>query len=138
MEGRSRDSLIRIRSEDPRPIYVQIMDEVRRGVVLGALRPDDPLPSVRDLAAELRVSPNTVAQAYRELERSGEAYTRRGVGTFVASGVDTGRLRESLARGIAEQALREAYRSGVGVDQLLAEIRRAAGEGARPEGVSAP
>ena len=54
-----------------RPIYVQIMDEVRRGRVLGTLRPGDPLPSVRQLAGELGVNPNTVKQAYRELEREG-------------------------------------------------------------------
>ena len=52
-----------------RPIYVQIMDEVRRLIVTGELRPDDPLPSVRQLAADLRVNHNTIVQAYRELER---------------------------------------------------------------------
>ena len=73
-----------INTADPRPIYVQIMDEVRRAIVLDTLRPEDPLPSVRQLAGDLRVNPNTVAQAYRELERSGTVYVRRGQGTFVA------------------------------------------------------
>jgi len=68
---------------DSRPIYLQIMDEVRRAVVVGTLGPDSPLPSVRQLAADLRVNPNTVQQAYRELEREGLIYVRRGQGTFV-------------------------------------------------------
>ncbi|MBA2572572.1 MAG: GntR family transcriptional regulator, partial [Gemmatimonadetes bacterium] len=53
--------LLAINTADARPIYVQIMDEVRRGLVLGTLKPEDALPSVRQLAADLRVNPNTVA-----------------------------------------------------------------------------
>jgi GntR family transcriptional regulator len=68
-------------SNDPRPIYVQIVDEVRRALVVGDLAADDPLPSVRRLATDLRVNPNTVSQAYRELERDGVVEVRRGQGT---------------------------------------------------------
>jgi GntR family transcriptional regulator len=56
--------IISIDPDQRRPIYVQIMDEVRRGVVLGVLRPGEALPSVRQLAADLGVNPNTVKQAY--------------------------------------------------------------------------
>ena len=55
---------------DSRPIYVQIMDEVRRGLLRGTLRPDDPLPSVRELASGLRINPRTVLQAYAALTTS--------------------------------------------------------------------
>lgn len=116
--------LIRLELADERPIYQQIVDEVRRALVLGTLSPEDPLPSVRALAAELRVNPNTVQQAYRELERAGIIYTRRGQGTFVAApGTDE---REQLLRDVAERALRDARRYGIEPDELAEAIRRAA------------
>ena len=116
-----------INTADPRPIYVQIMDEVRRAIVLGTLRPEDPLPSVRQLASDLRVNPNTVAQAYRELERAGVAYVRRGQGTFIAdAGPAAESERHDLARGVAERALLEAHRSGIGADELIEAIRQVA------------
>jgi len=91
--------LIAIDETDPRPIYQQIVDEVRRALVLGSLGEEDPLPSVRQLAADLRVNPNTVQQAYRELEREGLVYVRRGLGTYVAEirGGGTARERRTLA-----------------------------------------
>jgi GntR family transcriptional regulator len=118
--------IISIHPDDPRPIYRQIVDEVRRALVLGLVEADEALPSVRELAAELRVNPNTVQQAYRELEREGLAYVRRGRGTFVAD-VGTDRSeRRSLARGVAERALRDAYRQGLTAEELLEAIRSAA------------
>lgn len=121
--------LITIDAADARPIYVQIMDEIKRAVVLGTAKPDDPLPSVRQLAGELRVNPNTVQQAYRELERDGLVYVRRGQGTFVAAegASQTGRERRRLAGMVAERALREAYRNGVTAGELLEAIREAEG-----------
>jgi GntR family transcriptional regulator len=116
-----------INTADPRPIYVQIMDEVRRAIVLGTLRPEDPLPSVRQLASDLRVNPNTVAQAYRELERAGVAYVRRGQGTFVAQAGTNGTERRALATGVAERALVEAHRNGVSAQELIDAIRDVAG-----------
>ena len=121
--------LISIDAADARPIYVQIMDEIKRAVVLGTVKPDDPLPSVRQLAGDLRVNPNTVQQAYRELERGGLVYVRRGQGTFVAAegASQTDRERRELARMVAQRALREAYRNGLSVDELLGAIRAAEG-----------
>lgn len=116
---------ISINTADPRPIYVQIMDEVRRAIVLGSLRPEDPLPSVRQLSSELRVNPNTVAQAYRELERAGAVYVRRGQGTFVAQTGAGEADRAEMVRGVAERALVEAHRSGVSVQELMDAIREA-------------
>lgn len=113
---------------DPRPIYVQIMDEVRRALVLGTLGPGDPLPSVRQLAADVRVNPNTVAQAYRELEREGLVFVRRGQGTFVGEVSRNGAERRALARGVAERALLEAHRNGLDAGELIDAIRDAAGE----------
>ena len=111
-------------SGDDRPIYVQIMDEVRRGIVLGTLTTGDPLPSVRQLALDLRVNPNTVSQAYRELEREGIVETRRGQGTFVANAKVSMRQLRTLANDVAERALRDAFRNGITPAELIDAIRK--------------
>lgn len=117
--------LISIDPGDPRPIYVQIVDEVRRAMVVGTLAPDAPLPSVRQLAVDLRVNPNTVSQAYRELEREGLAYVRRGQGTYVAATSVNGTERRALAGAVASRALRDAYRNGLTARELLDAIAAA-------------
>jgi len=68
------------------PVYLQIVQGVRRSIALGSLREGEQLPSVRDVAEQLTVNPNTVAKAYRSLERDGVVDTRKGVGTFVTDG----------------------------------------------------
>ena len=115
--------LISLDPQDTRPIYIQIVDEVRRALVLGTLAPDGPLPSVRDLAVKLRVNPNTVSQAYRELERQGMVYVRRGQGTYASPGQTDGTERRTLAEGVAQRALHDARRNGLGVDELIDAIR---------------
>ena len=115
--------LISLDPQDTRPIYIQIVDEVRRALVLGTLGPDDPLPSVRDLAVKLRVNPNTVSQAYRELERQRMVYVRRGQGTYATAGQTDGVERRALASGVAQRALHDARRNGLGVDELIDAIR---------------
>jgi GntR family transcriptional regulator len=75
---------IRVDPTLPLPIWSQIEEGVRYLVASGALRPGDTLPSVRDLAREQRINPNTVAKAYQRLVEAGIAETRRGEGTFVA------------------------------------------------------
>ncbi len=95
---------------------------------MGALAPEDALPSVRQLAADLKVNPNTVQQAYREMERQGLVYMRRGQGTYVADApvegaeVERGTMSESVAR----RALTEAYRHGLTPEELVDAIWRAA------------
>ena len=124
--------LISIDAADSRPIYVQITDEVRRGIVIGSLKANDPLPSVRHLAGQLRVNPNTVQQAYRELERLGLIYVRRGQGTFIASSATDGKLddeRRALARDLAKRVLQDAYRHGLTADDLTGAIKEEEREG---------
>ena len=121
--------LVNLDVRDARPLYLQIMDEVRRALVVGTLRPEDPVPSVRELAAELVVNPRTVSQAYQELEREGVLYVRRGQGTFVAPDIHARqREQQSLARGVAKRALLEARRNGLGLEELLTTIREVAAE----------
>lgn len=121
--------LVNLDPRDGRPLYLQIMDEVRRALVAGTLRPGDPVPSVRELASQLVVNPRTVSQAYHELEREGVLHVRRGQGTFVSPGAEPGRAeRRALARNVARRALLEARRSGLGVEELLKMIGEVAAE----------
>lgn len=132
--------LVNLDPRDGRPLYLQIIDEVRRGLVVGTLRPDDPLPSVRELASDLAVNPRTVLQAYQELEREGVVYVRRGQGTFVSPDVRPDlRERRALARGVAKRALLEARRNGLGLEELVTTLREVAAEEEEPsEPATAP
>jgi GntR family transcriptional regulator len=109
-----------------KPIYVQVMDEVRRLVAVGELKAHDMLPSVRQLAAELRLNHNTIVQAYRELERDGAVYARRGQGTFVAEPSGTGAERERLLGEVVERALTDAHRHGIAPLALIEALGKAA------------
>lgn len=121
--------LVNLDQQDARPLYLQIMDEVRRAIVVGTLRAEDPLPSVRELASELVVNPRTVSQAYQELEREGVIYVRRGQGTFVSPSARRGAgERRSLAKAVAKRALLEARRNGIGAEELVAMIQKLARE----------
>ena len=89
------------------PIYLQLEAQVKQAVAAGALRAADALPSVRKLAAELRINPNTVARAYQNLERDGVIRSVPGGGTFVADGVP-GLLKSEKIRRLRPHALQVA------------------------------
>jgi GntR family transcriptional regulator len=72
-----------IDASDPTPLYAQLERAIRLAVATGRLRPGDKLPTVRQLAVDLRINANTVAKVYSELERTGVLSSRRGVGTFI-------------------------------------------------------
>ena len=72
-----------IEFNDKTPIYLQIMDLIKMDIVTGKLKAMDKLPSVREMAINLKVNPNTLQRSYQELERLGIVYTQRGMGTFV-------------------------------------------------------
>ena len=121
--------LVTLDNRDVRPLYLQIMDEIRRAIVVGKLKPEDPLPSVRDLASELVINPRTVSQAYQELEREEVVYVKRGQGTFVSPTTKkNSRERHNLARAVAKRTLIEARRSGLDVDELIATLKAVAAE----------
>lgn len=115
--------IFEISANDDRPLYLQIVDEVRRAIVLGVVKPDELLPSVRELAADLRINPNTVQQAYRELERDGVVYVRRGQGTFIAHNSGGADEKASLLERVAERAARDAFRNGLTISDLIAALR---------------
>lgn len=103
------------------PLFQQIVEQCRLGVARGLLRPGDQLPTVRDLAAELLLNPNTVAKAYQELEKAGVLLTRRGAGTFVANGVSplAPAEKERILREGIEACLTEAVHLGTPRKQVL-------------------
>ena len=104
--------MISINYRDPRPIYEQIQSELRRLMLTGALPPGSRLPSVRELAGQLAINPNTIQRAYRELETDGYILSVAGKGSFVAQ-VDQ----------IAEQQKKQA----VGAFRAAAQRLRALG-----------
>jgi GntR family transcriptional regulator len=120
-------------------VYRQIVDEIRRCVSVGILKPDEPLPAVRRLAGELKVNANTVQQAYRTLEHEGDVYVKRGLGTFISPRAkEAGRGRgAAVARQIASRMLREGFRHGLLASDLIAALqeiaphKREKGEGKR-------
>lgn len=103
------------------PIFIQIVNQLKYSVAMGAYRPDDKLPSVRQLAVELRLNPNTIARAYRELEREDVVYKQRGRGVFV-SGEAAGICRRERKRIITER-LGAAIDEALGSDLAPADIR---------------
>jgi GntR family transcriptional regulator len=101
---------LKLNPASPVPIYSQIFDQVRCAIAAGALKPEDELPSVRALATEHLINPNTVARAYLELEREGFVSKRRGAGTYISS--QATRLGEKekarIVRDLLDQALTQA------------------------------
>ena len=85
-----------------RPVYQQIVHQVRRDIALDRLRPDDKLPTVRQLAAQLVINPNTIAKAYRQLESESVITTRPGTGAFIAP-LDTNLSRAVRRRALTDQ-----------------------------------
>lgn len=117
---------LRIDARQATPIYDQLVTQVKLAVAGGTVRPGDALPSVRRLAVELRVNPNTVARAWRELEAEGLVETRRGQGTFVADSARrapkaqrTKAATEAVARTVAE-----ARALGLSRDELDGLVER--------------
>lgn len=120
------------------PIYLQIVEQVRRRIATGALRPGDQLPSVRETALRLRINPNTVARAFGELEREGVVETRQGSGTFVAEGVSPLRLAEKrrLVQEACDRAVVEGLLLGWQPEDLKKLFADRVDRHAREEGIA--
>jgi GntR family transcriptional regulator len=87
--------LVTINYKDGRPFYEQVKEDLRRLIVSGTLRPGDKLPSVRELAGQLAINPNTIQRAYRELEAEGYICSVPGRGSFVRQGDAAARARRA-------------------------------------------
>ena len=104
------------------PIYEQIKKQIKSQILLGDLKDNEPLPSIRDLATMLIINPNTVARAYRELEMEGFIYTRKGKGCYVSG--DSSTLIEEERIKIMDQIIDEAIEEAKKFDLDLNEIKR--------------
>jgi GntR family transcriptional regulator len=109
------------------PIFAQIMEGIRLAIATGRLKSGDRIPSVRDMAVETRVNPNTVARAYMDLERAGVIETKRGLGYFVTSclnGELAGRERRVLLDRRVEELLTAALELGFNPEDVKDAIDR--------------
>jgi GntR family transcriptional regulator len=110
----------------PMPLYAQLTRAIRFAIATGRLQVGEQLPTVRQLAVELRVNANTVAKVYTELERSGILETRRGVGTFVSAGHFAANHREEHEKHLTElvdRFVEEAGAMGFSIDDLLDQLQ---------------
>lgn len=104
--------------KDRRPIYEQVIGKLEELMLLGVLRENEPLPSVRSLAMELSINPNTIQRAYAELERQGYIYTIKGKGSFVSenSAMRENRKKEVLIQ--VSEVIDEAIRLGISDEEI--------------------
>ena len=110
--------------KDRRPIYEQVVSKLEELMLLGAMKENEPLPSVRSLAMELSINPNTIQRAYAELERQGYIYSIKGKGSFVA---DNGHVKEAGRQEVLQRQVdlaKEACALGVTKEQLWEQIVR--------------
>ncbi|MGD0573315.1 MAG: GntR family transcriptional regulator [Sedimentisphaerales bacterium] len=106
---------IKIDNASDRPVYQQIIDQVKRDIALGRLGKDEKLPTVRQLAEQLAINPNTIAKAYQQMEREGIITTRPGSGAFVAN------LNSDLSSSVKKKLISEDLERAV-VDAFHMQI----------------
>jgi GntR family transcriptional regulator len=115
-------SIVAIDPRDRTPIYAQLDRALRAAIASGRLAVGDQLPTVRQLAVDLRVNANTVARVYLELERAGVIETRRGVGSFVRASASEARSateHQRRLRALATRIVADAAAQGFSVDELV-------------------
>lgn len=118
--------LIKIDAKSNKPLYEQIVDSIKSNYVKGYLKPGDEIPSVRKLAMELSVTPNTVAKAYQELERSKVIVTIRGKGTYISDESDIKLDNEKLKlieKELTTQIIELTY-MGLGRDEIISLVEK--------------
>ena len=117
--------MLSIHPDDPTPIYAQLERAIRAEIAAGRLPIGARLPTVRQLALELRVNANTVAKVYSELVRAGVLTGQRGVGTFVREPAEThvskpnGRERERMLQQLSDRLLADAHAAGITLDEIM-------------------
>jgi len=118
-------AIVTIDPRDRTPIYAQLERALRAAIATGRLANGDQLPTVRQLAVELRVNANTVARVYAELERAGVIETRRGVGSFISATAEQARPRrehDRRLRAFVTRLLADADAAGFTLDDVMAVL----------------
>ena len=114
--------MIALNYRDSRPIYEQIKESVGKLILSGAMTAGERLPSVRELAADLAINPNTIQRAYRELESEGFIYSIAGKGSFAADRADIGAVQKTAYLERFAAAARELLLLGMTVEELSSAI----------------
>lgn len=115
--------------KDRRPIYEQVVEKLQDLMICGVLKEDNQLPSVRSMAMDLSINPNTIQRAYAELERQGFIYSIKGKGSFVAENSNIKATRRLRLYEEIEQLTEEARVLGVTKEELQERIDRVYGRG---------
>ena len=118
-------ALLSVDPRDPTPIYAQLERGLRAAIATSRVRPGDQLPTVRQLAVDLRINANTVARVYAELERAGVIETRRGVGSFVTAGAPRAhppREHDRRLRAFVTRMLADADAAGFTLDDVVGAL----------------
>ncbi len=118
-------ALLTVDPRDPTPIYAQLERGLRAAIATSRVRPGDQLPTVRQLAVDLRINANTVARVYAELERAGVIETRRGVGSFVTAGATRAhppREHDRRLRAFVTRMLADADAAGFTLDDVVGAL----------------
>ena len=112
-----------INYRDSRPIYEQVKDSLRRAIITGVLKADEKVPSVRDLAGQLAINPNTIQKAYRELETEGYIYSVPGKGSFVGECGEAIESRKAELFGLLDTTVTDILHLGVTQGEICDHIR---------------
>ena len=116
-----------INYRDPRPIYEQVKDSLRRAIITGVIKADEKVPSVRDLAGQLAINPNTIQKAYRELETEGYIYSVPGKGSFVGECGEAFEARKAELFGQLDATVTDIMHLGVTADDICGHILNSKG-----------
>ncbi|AUS96998.1 GntR family transcriptional regulator [Clostridium thermosuccinogenes] len=112
--------------DSERPVYIQLLELIQANIISGNFKPGDKLPSVRDLAAEAGVNPNTMQRALTELERMELIYTNRTSGRYITSDIGViKKLKERSAMNIIEEFLDKMKKIGFNEDEILELLTKA-------------
>lgn len=120
--------MIIIDCKDRRPIYEQVEERFEELILKGGLVPKEQLPSVRNLAMELSINPNTIQRAYMELERKGFIYTVKGRGSFIADTEHLVDIRKNELLNSVAGLLKEVKEIGISKEQVMEKVEDAYGE----------
>ncbi|MFW5787197.1 MAG: GntR family transcriptional regulator [Halanaerobiales bacterium] len=111
---------MQIKFDAAKPIYEQIIEEIKKMIVRGEMAPGDKLPSQRSLAKKIEVNPNTIQRAYREMENMGLIKTKRGLGTFVEEDERVvENIKEEMADNVIQYFVEEMFSLGFSSDKII-------------------